>query len=96
VALGVVGDLEAGLVELADLLPGEIEALALQEAQALGDEKRGTEAELLQDRRDECVIGLVSVIERQDRVSGRAVILDSQHGRNSWSPSSVTSHSDGT
>jgi hypothetical protein len=64
VALGVVADLEAGVVEFADFVPGGVEAFVLQEAEAFGDVERGPEAEALQGRCHVRMIGLVAIVER--------------------------------
>ena len=64
--LSVVSNLIAHLVELANLLPGEIVLRVLEKAQSLGDIEGCSKSVLLEDLGDVGEVGLVAVVEGQD------------------------------
>ena len=70
--LGMVSNLIAHLVELPNLLPGEIVLRVLEKAQSLGDIEGCSKSVLLEDLGDVGEVGLVAVVEGQ----GREIVRD--------------------
>ena len=66
VVAGVVADFEAVTVELGDFVPGHVVALVRRKVEPLGDEKRRTEAVLLEQRSCDAHVRLAGIVERQD------------------------------
>ncbi len=59
----MIADLEAHLVNLGDVLPGHEVLFVVHPA--VGDEKSSLEPQVLEQRRDECSMGLHCVVEAQ-------------------------------